>query len=353
MKILLLSRYGVLGASSRYRTYQYLPYLREQGLEINVVPLLDDRYIQSLYSEKRISLLQVMLSYGKRVSLLLQSAQYDLVWIEKEAFPWVPAWFEVLLTAKVPYVVDYDDAVFHRYDQHHSKIVKWLLGSKIDSVMRQAAMVIAGNNYLAERAYSAGAARVEKLPTVIDLERYPLVEPPKNEIFTIGWIGSPMTSHYLKQLQPVFQNLCQGGAARVVAIGAGKFEIEGVPIEVIPWSESTEVKELQHFDVGIMPLPDSPWEQGKCGFKLIQYMACSRSVVASPIGINKEIVNQGINGFQASSPQEWIKALNLLKQNPLLRQEMGNAGRVMVESQYCLQVTAPKLAQLLYKAAHG
>jgi glycosyltransferase involved in cell wall biosynthesis len=211
-------------------------------------------------------------------------------------------------------------------------------------------MVIAGNDYLADRAYQSGSQKVEVLPTVIDLDRYPLAPPPENRVFTIGWIGSPMTSYYLQEIHPALQEICRDGGAKVVAIGAGTIELKGVPLEIKPWCEATEAEELQQFDVGIMPLPDSPWEWGKCGLKLIQYMACACPVIGSPIGANRQIIEHGVNGFQSSDQQQWVEALLALKNNSLLRQSMGKAGRIKVEQQYCLQVTALKLAQLLREA---
>jgi glycosyltransferase involved in cell wall biosynthesis len=351
MKILLLGRYSDLGASSRYRFYQYLPYLREQGFDITVSPFLDNAYIQRRYSGQRTSLLKVVLTYGQRISSLLQSDRYDLIWLEKEALPWIPPWLESLLyKSRVPYLVDYDDAIFHQYDQHPSSLIRSLLGKKIDRVMHKAAMVIAGNDYLATHAYQSGAKKVEVLPTVIDLERYPLVARSENEVFTIGWIGSPMTCGYLKEIQPALQKVCRDGKARVVAIGAKGLELEDVPLEIKPWSEATEVQNIQQFDVGIMPLSDSPFEWGKCGLKLIQYMGCACPVIGSPIGVNQKIIEPGINGFQASCQEEWVEAFQTLKNDPMLRKRMGEAGRVKVEEQYSLQAIAPKLAQLLREA---
>lgn len=351
MKILLLSRYGHLGASSRYRFYQYLPYLRERGFDITVSPLLDNAYIQRRYSGQRTSFQKVVLNYVQRISSLLQCDRYDLIWLEKEALPWIPPPLELLLyKSRVPYLVDYDDAIFHQYDQHPSRLVRSLLGKKIDRVMQRAAMVIAGNDYLADRAFQSGAKKVEVLPTVIDLDRYPLVPGSENEVFTIGWIGSPMTCDYLREIHPALKEVCRDSTARVVAIGAKGLELEDVPLEIKPWSEATEVQEIQQFDVGIMPLSDFPWEWGKCGLKLIQYMACACPVIGSPIGVNTKIINQGINGFQASHLDEWIKALQTFKNDSMLKQCMGKAGRAKIEEQYCLQVVAPKLAQLLHQA---
>jgi glycosyltransferase involved in cell wall biosynthesis len=351
MKILLLSYYGYLGASSRYRCYQYLPYLKQKGFEITVAPLLKDDYIKSRYSGQRISILSLIQAYVQRISQLFQSNKYDLIWIQKELFSWLPNWFELMfLKSEVPYVFDYDDAVFHRYDQHHSSIVRRLLGDKIDKIMSRASLVIAGNDYLANRAEKAGAKWIEILPTVVDLERYPLSSAPNNDIFTIGWIGFPLKSYdYLKTIEPALRVICQKDKVRVIAIGAAAMELDGIPLEIRPWSQDTEVQEIQKFDVGIMPLTDTPLERGKCGFKLIQYMASARPVIGSPVGINSKIIVQGVNGFQASSIKEWIDAFDKLRNDSHLRKQMGQVGREMVENYYSLQVTAPKLADLFIK----
>jgi glycosyltransferase involved in cell wall biosynthesis len=351
MQILLLSRYSRMGPSSRYRFYQYVPVLQAQGCAVTPAPLLDDIYIQRLYAGQPMPWRHVLRAYGQRVAHLFGSRRYDLLWLEAEALPWAPAWMEaLLLTAGIPYVVDYDDALFHRYDQHHAGVVRRLLGKKIDRVMRRAALVTVGNDYLAERACRAGATRVEILPTVIDLHKYAVTPQPHNDVFSIGWIGSRSTAMHLKTIQPALRAICQSAGVRVIAIGAPACELEGVWFETKRWDEVTEIQELQKFDVGIMPLPDSPWERGKCGFKLIQYMACARPVVGSPVGVNRQIIEDGINGFQATSMTEWIRAFQLLMRDTALRQRMGEAGRVKVEQYYCLQVTAPKLMQLLHEA---
>jgi len=352
IKILLLSRYENLGASSRYRSYQYIPYLRKEGFEITAVPLFDNDYIKDLYAGRKKNLLKILKSYVKRITNLYHVRDFDVVWIEKEALPWLPAWIEHKLgLAKVPYIVDYDDAIYHRYDQHHFKLIRWILGKKIDRIMQYAALVLVGNKYLLERAKKAGAKRVEILPTVIDLEKYPTNSFNNNDIFTIGWIGSPVTSHYLKLVMPVLEEFCKKNTARIVLIGAKKEELSNIPVEYVPWSEKTEIKEIQKFDVGIMPLPDNGWERGKCGFKLIQYMACGLPVVGSPVGVNAKIIKHGINGYQAKNNAEWIWALQKLKGYQELRQKMGRAGRGIVEKEYCLQVTAPRLKDLIISVA--
>jgi len=354
IKILLLSRYENLGASSRYRSYQYIPYLRKERIKITEAPLFDNDYIRDLYNGRKKNLLKVLKAYVRRILNLYHVRDFDLIWIEKEALPWLPAWIEHKLgLAKATYIVDYDDAIFHRYDQHHFKLIRWILGKKIDRIMQYAALVLVGNKYLLERAKKAGAKRVEVLPTVIDLEKYPTDSFNNNEIFTIGWIGSPITSHYLKIVMPALEEFCKKNTARIVLIGAKKEKLPNIPVEYVSWSEETVIKEIQKFDVGIMPLPDNAWERGKCGFKLIQYMACGLSVVGSPVGVNAKIIKDGVNGYQAKNTNEWIWALQKLKGDQALRQKMGRAGREIVEKEYCLQVTTPRLRDLIISVVEG
>ena len=347
MRLLLLSRYGRLGASSRLRSYQYLPYLESKGIEITVAPLLGDDYVTGLY-QGRIPLASVMKSYWTRWQWLRRVAEFDAVWVEKEMLPWVPAGVELgKFLRDIPLVVDYDDAVFHRYDQHRRAIVRTVLGRKIDAVMRRANLVMAGNEYLANRARHAGAQRVEILPTVVDTERYQTRPPPESPIITVGWMGSPATAHYLHRLAPALQTLAATRTIRWVAVGANPAQLKSLPFTVWPWTEASEVADIQPFDIGIMPLPDEPFERGKCGYKLIQYMACGKPVVASPVGVNSVIVRNGVEGFLASSTDEWIASLQKLVDDSALRKQMGQVGRARVETEYSLQVTAPKLECLL------
>lgn len=347
MKILTLTRYSSLGASSRFRFYQYLPYLQEHGCEFTLQQLLSDKYINHIYNNTSLPLLEIVENYFERVFLLLRKNKFDIIWLQQEAFPWIPAWFEtILIKSNIPVIVDYDDAFFHRYDQHKSIFVKFFLKNKIDMVMNKAEVVVAGNEYLAERAIQNKSKKVIILPTVVNTEVYTTNYSSTNELFTIGWIGSPHTAKYLKIVENALREVCKDGSSKVITVGSKQIELNGVPIEIKEWSNSSEVEEIKHFDVGIMPLLDSSWERGKCGFKLIQYMACAKPVVASPVGVNKIIVKNNVNGFLANNEDEWVKYLTILKNDFDLRKKMGIVGRKLVEEEYSLQVNAPKLFQL-------
>ena len=351
--VLLLTRYGALGASSRVRQLIYVPWLEARGLSVVTQPLLPDSYLQRLYGGRGRSGWQVAAAYARRLAYLLGSVRPAVVWLEKEVWPFLPAWLERPLLARVPYVVDIDDAVFHTYDEHRSRLVKRVLGDKIDMLFKRSALVTAGSGYLARRAAAAGARWIEHVPTVVDLRDYTQSDPRQGGQLTFGWIGSPSTQAHLGALAPVLAEIANDAHSRLVSIGTrfpgSLFERH----EQQTWRRETEAAQIAQFDIGIMPLPDEPFERGKCGYKLIQYMAAAVPVVASPVGANKDIVRHGENGFLADSPQEWRAALTALKQDDGLRRRMGAAGRLMVERQYALQVTGPRMANWLADIANS
>ena len=347
-RVLALPRYASKGASSRLRTLQYVDELARHGVACRVESLLDETYLDDLYAGRRTQWARVARAYWQRLSLRRAVASFDVVWLEKEALPWLPSAAErFMLGSNTPIVVDYDDAIFHRYDQHASSWVRLAMGNKIDAVMRSAAVVMAGNDYLAERASQAGARRVEIIPTAIDLRRYALrARRVSNVAFTVGWIGTPQTAGYLREIAPALRRFRESVDVRYVFIGCPEGLDLGVPYEARAWSEATEAADLASFDCGVMPLQDGPFERGKCGYKLIQYMACGVPVVASPVGVNAQIVTPE-NGYLASSAEDWLAALHALHSDEAASRRMGVRGRALVEAKYSIQVVAPRLEAIL------
>lgn len=358
MRVLLLTKYGPLGASSRLRTLQYVPAMRARGWDVHVDSLLPDEYVQALYS-RRPTRAHAVAGMLRRLRRVFSRERYDVAWVEKEVWPWLPMFAERrLLPRAARWVADYDDAIFHLYDQHRRASVRRFLGAKIDAVMARADLVVAGNDYLAARARSAGARRVEIVPTVIDLARYgpdagPRTADREEAVPVIGWIGSPDTVRFLAPQFDTFARLAQSRAVRCVAIGARPDQLAGTVFEPWPWSEATEVESLRRFDIGTMPLQDTLWQRGKCGYKLIQYMGCGLPVVASPVGVNRDLVDDGVTGYLAESDAGWLQALTALIDDPALRRRLGAAGRRKVEDGYSLQVQAPRLLDLIESVHHG
>ncbi len=350
-KVLALTKYGCLGASSRMRFLQYLPRLQQAGVEVTVKPLLSDELLVARYQRGVYGLWPLFRAYADRLQAMLECHHFDAVWIEKEALPWFPAWLERWLLRDVPYALDFDDAIFHNYDLHRSALVRRVYGRRIDRLMEGARLVIAGNRYLADRATAAGARRVEVVPTVVDLVRYPTKQSYSVAMKPrIVWIGSPSTVQYLLELAEPLGALAKRQAFTLRVIGGGTLSMPGVDVDVVAWTADREAAVIAECDVGIMPLRDTPWEQGKCAYKLIQYMACGLPTVASPIGANRDVVIDGETGFFADTAYAWIEKMELLLCDAALRQRLGRSGRARVEAEYCLQQTAPRLVRLLTDA---
>jgi glycosyltransferase involved in cell wall biosynthesis len=354
MKVLLFSKYSRNGASSRLRSLQYIPALADEGIDVSVSSLFDDGYLEELYAEGYRSKVRSLVLYMRRLLALIPVFRHDMIWIEKELFPYFPAVFERLLAfLRVRYVVDYDDAIFHNYDLSGSGLVQRLLGRKIDKVMAGATCVIVGNQYLADRALQAGAERVKIIPTVVDHNRYLQTARAGDGQLVIGWIGSPSTQRYVVDIQDAIRAVCEQTGARLMLVGATEGmvgELAGIPVEVISWSEASEAECIANMDIGIMPLVDGPWEKGKCGYKLIQYMASGVPVVASPVGVNVEIVNGCVCGRLAHSIDEWTASLLELLSDDEVRDKFGRAGRDAVEKRYSLASQVSILADVLRSA---
>lgn len=216
--------------------------------------------------------------------------------------------------------------------------------------MKNAVVVVAGNTYLAARANRAGAETVEVIPTVVDLERYPVKVKTNEEKFVIGWIGTKSTfeKHLLPHRNWILK-LQEDENVEFHIVGITEDMNLGQNVKYIPWTEATEVANIHRFDIGIMPLQDSLWEKGKCSYKIIQYFASGIPAIASPVGMNKEVVKEGISGVTATNEHEWLAAIKNLMKDDDKRQAFGQAGRKSVEKQFALQVTAAKWVAILTK----
>jgi len=328
-----------MGASSRMRTFQYLPLWKKEGVEVEVNSFFNAAYLTRFYEGKKPSIVNVLFCYLKRFWILLGAFRYDLIWIEKELFPFLPSYGEWILekTGK-GYVVDYDDAVFHNYDKNQFWLVRVWMGNKIDWVMRHAQLVFVGNSYLHQRAEKAGSKQILTLPTVVDVEKYAFKKWDNPQTVRLGWIGSPTTLKYLTALIPVFEKLRLTHEFELIIVNSDKVHLPEFPCKVtlLPWKEEEESGYIELMDIGLMPLPDSYWERGKCAYKLIQYMACGLPVVASPVGMNKDVVIHGENGYLASNPEEWEAHLTHLIESPALREKFGIRGHKRVKEFYTI-----------------
>ena len=347
MKILFLTKYGNEGPSSRYRFYNYKPYLDAEGMKYCFKPLLDNRYVFYLYNNQKIKAIIVsVFSVLRRILFLLfNSKKYDLIIIEKELFPNFPYFIESFLLRSKSYALDFDDYIASSYKENKYK--RWFLGNKIQKLVANAKFVTVGNHWYFEEFKTNN---LHYLPTVINIENY--AKERQNaiaDVVTIVWIGSPTTAEYLKLMIPTLQELTKKYNIKLKVIGA-HFEIENVNIKLIKWDSKTEFDELLSADIGIMPLKRTLWENGKCGFKLIQYMASGLPVVATTAPANDEIIENDVNGFIIQNDDEWFEKLEALIINKDLREQFGKLGRNRIKSDYTYQVWGNRYVNIIKNA---
>lgn len=351
MKIAILTRYENYGASSRVRFYQYLDYFSYSSLNFFVFPFIDNQYIYSIQNRKR-SAFKILLSIFKRLNILLKLKNYDLIWVEKEFIPFAPKIIEdlVSLLFRNKYIVDYDDAVFHNFDNHPSKLIKFLYKNKYNLTMVNSFQVIVGNKYLKNKCDQLNVKNCSIIPSVINDFYYfskPINTNKNFNNFTIGWIGSAATTHYLEIVKEALNSICENYSnIKIILIGSSNFKFKH-NITREKWSLENEINIINNFDIGIMPLNSDNFSLGKCGFKIIQYMSLGVPVIASNVGFNKEIIDNGINGFLVNNTEEWIKYFKLLINDRALRIKLGSQARKKAYEYFSINTNKKKIFSIL------
>ncbi len=339
LKVLFLTP-GRHVPSARFRALQYVPHLRRMGHRCTIAPAHPAMYEQ--YRWLGWSRSQKLRRQLRAWDLLrARLARYDVVFLQRELFDDSSWDLESRFRKTAPaLILDVDDGVFLRHPE------------KFERLAGMCDAVIAGNALLAEKAKQYNE-HVSIIPTTVDVARYTRQRADSRSSAKpiIGWTG---TSGNLGELQLVEESL-RDLASRVpfqLHIVSDKqepiaqLELDGVPVHFTPWNESTETDDLQSFDIGIMPLAETEWSRYKCGLKILQYMALGIPAVASPVGVNVEIIQDGHNGFLADGPARWTEVLEQLLAEPDLRTQVGTAGRSTVEEHYSVQSQLPKLVQL-------
>lgn len=348
IQVVAFTKYDRQAASTRQRLLQYLPALERAGIEIEYHPLLSNDYVHSLADGSSVSRASIARAYARRIRQVAGVGRADLLWVYAEMFPWLPAGFERLaFRPGRPVIHDWDDAFFVPYDEARRPLVRRVLGGKLQTILSRAAACTSGNEFLAVYARRF-CDRTLVVPTVVDTDVYLPIDDLTLRPLTIGWIGSPTTWANVRPLLPVLREVTERFNLRFRVVGAGR-QAEAdrfARMDLIEWSEASEVRDVQAMDIGIMPLTDAPFERGKSGYKLIQYMACGLPVIASPVGVNSEIVLEGHTGFLAHDPPWWEARLVQLANDALMRRRMGEAGRARAVERYSLASQAPRLIEI-------
>jgi glycosyltransferase involved in cell wall biosynthesis len=247
-------------------------------------------------------------------------------------------------------IFDYDDAVMFR-NQKYGQPIRARDFEKFVRTVERCTAVVAGNDFLARLAEAAGI-KAAVFPTAVDLARYPYPPNSSNDGLTIGWVGLSDGFVYLRYIQSALQQLARSfPAVRLRVISDKALELDGVPIENEQWQLTREHSNLSNFTIGIMPLTDTLWTRGKCGYKILQYMAAGIPVVASAVGANCDIVTDGENGFLASTNDDWVRQISSLANAPDLRQSFGARGRELVEKKYSLDRFCADYIKLMREVA--
>jgi glycosyltransferase involved in cell wall biosynthesis len=339
-------------ADTRYRILQYRDLAERDNIRIEHCSLMSPRYFQWQTRNENIFLrivLYPILIIVRLWQVLFTAPKYDAVWVLREMAPFGPPVLEQLLVRRCKRVIfDIDDAL-HIEDRKSARVIPRLLRDR-GKFSRMAPLydaVICGNDYLAE-FYSGWCRTVHVVPTVVDAPRYSKVGTIPSEIVRIGWVGTPLNRHHLEVVRGALVQLAQERKFELVIVGLNEpldWDVAG--IRYLKWELEEELNYFAQFDIGVMPLTDSAFARGKCAFKLIQYMAAGLPVVASPVGMNSSVVDNGRNGFLSSTEAEWESALRRLIDDPALRKQMGENGRNLVRSSYSVEGAWPAYAGLL------
>lgn len=352
MKILFLPKYDTLGASSRYRIYQYIRLFEKNNIKCTILPMFSNNYIRSLESNKRVKkAFYTFAGVIRRIFQLLKISSYDYIYIEKELLPYFPPIFEWLLFKfKIKYILDYDDAIFEYYNHGRTFYHKIFLKDKIPYIVGKASAVITGSPYLTEFC-SHYNDNVHEIPTSIDFDKYEICSEYSSK-FVIGWIGGRASSIHLAAIIDTlikFINMHDDVYLNLIGFNSELLNqeiINNKKVKIIPWDDATEIYQLNKLSCGIMPLKKTLIADGKCGFKLIQYMACAKPTISSPFEANLKIGKENNNLF-ASSENEWIESLESIYKNKEKYKEIGARNRKTVFEKYSIQSNVKQYINIL------
>ena len=356
IKVLALSPMPVEGAGCRFRIAQFVPYLRDRGFDVTISPFYTREFFELVYQpgQHARKAASFMALAWRRFREMFELGTYDLVFLYREAIPLGPPLIERAIARRgVPIVYDFDDAIFLPAVSEANRSISFLKDpGRVAQILKLSAEVVVGNEFLAAFARQH-TPNVTVIPTAVDTTRFipRTAEPAGPRELVVGWIGSPTTFPYLEALAPLLARVAERQPFTLKVSGAGRpVRFPGVNVVDVPWSLDQEVTLFNSCDAGVYPLTDDDWARGKCGFKAIQFMACGVPVVAAAVGVNREIIEDGRNGFLAGNPAEWAEKLERLLVDADLRRRFAVAGRETIEERYSLRVTAPQLAAIMQKA---
>ena len=330
------SKYSFLGPSSRYRAYQYQKDFRKAGWSFEIFPLFEEEYFSALrdpISARRV-LRKSTYSISRFADRLfhLRNSDADLIVIEQQLFPYLPFVLEKQFLPR-KFLLEIDDAIYLTHPE------------KLPKLFQAASGVVAGNEIL-ERFILQFQRNVEVIPTTIDTNLFKPLDRETRDKIVIGWSGLEYNFKYLHEIAAVLKDALQHYPTEFVILSGSPPRSFPVPYRFEKWDSERESEQIASFDIGLMPLRIDEWSKGKCAMKLLQYMAAGIPGIATAVGVNTKVIEDGINGFVAATPDEWKSKLKLLLENTALRKSMGIAARNTVVNQYSKHVWFPRLLEV-------
>lgn len=339
--------------SQRFRVELYEPVLRAHEVRYEIASFMDEKTWGIIFKPGNTfsKVTGILRGYARRFAHLYKALRYDNIFVHREAAPLGPPVFEWILckVMRKRVIYDFDDAIWIPNISRSNRIAKWLKAfGKVGHICRWASVVTGGNDYLNAYARQQGARETVLLPTCVDTEHgHHHTKQHADHKPVVGWTGSHSTLVYLDEMIPLIRDLQEQYKFSFLVIADKKPELDLKDWQFVPWNAASEGTDLLRMDIGVMPLKPDAWTEGKCGFKLIQYLSCGIPAVADPVGVNQVIIDEGQNGFLCRTTEEWRNALTQLICDASLRERMGTRGREKIVAQYSIRSQAERFLSLI------
>lgn len=342
-ELVFFTRYDSLGASSRVRLIQYKEKFIERGFKVSISPFFNNAQLKESYEQGGHSVKSIISCYIKRLKAVFSNRK-KLMIIEKELFPYLPYFLERLLLKRV-YIIDIDDAIHIQYKNSKWFLIRLFFSNKIKNILKNSACAFVGSNSLYKYAEECEAKKIVYVPSSVK-NNSPKIYKSKEGKLKICWIGSPSTIRYLEEIRDVINNKLISANVEFLLVGAEERDFNEPfqgHIQYFKWSEETEYEIISNCDLGIMPLYDGCFENSKCAYKLIQYMSCGIPCLASAVGENLRVINNGENGFICRNTNDWISSIQNFIENPELLRKMGKNSYEKFKKSFSVDVSSDTL----------
>jgi glycosyltransferase involved in cell wall biosynthesis len=359
VRVLFVVLQGARSPGPRYRVFQFLPFYEASGLECQVVQVQGEVSTQRSLDAVNLNVLERALHYLSVwlrtqivfLSVLRRARGFDVLYVYRVS---VPAWAAFILERlRARVIFDFDDAI-DLGDDGTGTLRRRLLREGVRNGIRISTTVVVSNERNAGGARSLGGTPVV-VPTCVDVDRYRYRSRlnPSGRVPVVGWIGTPSTSGYLLAIEGPLLALLARIPFEIRLVGPGRNPFRRLPADVRPWTLDAEVAEITAFDIGLMPMPDTPWTSGKAALKALQYGASGAPAVVSRTEMNAEILGSDAGALLCATNNEWSAALERLLTNPVFREATGARGRERVERLFSTSRQAPRLIEVIRAAADG